>query len=104
MTGDKFVFLSGKLSGCDSFSSGLKQGVRESQWIGWYGKSYISQWPTASLGAIVWEANAQVQSDGCFGRFRYHHFGIHNLVAFSQIGLIPVAVQFEIDTDFFAST
>jgi hypothetical protein len=34
MTGEKFVFLSRKVSGSYSFSTGIKQGVRESQWIG----------------------------------------------------------------------
>jgi hypothetical protein len=43
MNSEKFVFLSGKLCGCACFSSGLKKVVRESQWIGWYGKPYISQ-------------------------------------------------------------
>jgi len=42
MNADKFVFLSGKLSGCDSFSAGLKEVVRENQWIGLCGKAYIS--------------------------------------------------------------
>jgi hypothetical protein len=34
MSGNKFVSLLRKLSGCDSISSGVKEGVRESQWIG----------------------------------------------------------------------
>jgi hypothetical protein len=34
MSGHKFVFLLRKLSGCDSISLGVKEGVRESQWIG----------------------------------------------------------------------
>src|SRR5271170_6974952 len=34
MTREKFVFLSRKVSGSYSFSSGLKQGVRESRSIG----------------------------------------------------------------------
>jgi hypothetical protein len=43
MRADKFVFPSGKLSGCDSFSSGLRKAVRENQWIGWYAKPYTSK-------------------------------------------------------------
>jgi len=42
MSGDKFVFLSGKVCPCDFFSSGLKEVVRENQWIGLCGKAYIS--------------------------------------------------------------
>jgi hypothetical protein len=41
MSGDKFVFLSGKLCRCDFFSFVLKEVVRENQWIGLYGKAYI---------------------------------------------------------------
>jgi hypothetical protein len=42
MNADKFVFLSGKHCGCVSFSGGLKEVVRENQWIGLYDKAYIS--------------------------------------------------------------
>jgi hypothetical protein len=42
MSTHKFVFLSGKLTDCDFFSSGLKEVVRENQWIGLCGKAYIS--------------------------------------------------------------
>jgi hypothetical protein len=34
ITREKFVFLSMKVSGSYFFSTGLKQEVRESQWIG----------------------------------------------------------------------
>jgi hypothetical protein len=51
MSGNKFVFLLRKLSGCDSISSGVKEGVRESQRIGWYGKPYVRKRPAAQLGA-----------------------------------------------------
>jgi hypothetical protein len=53
MSGHKFVFLLRKLSGCDSISSGLKEGVRESQWIGCYGKPYVRKRPAAQLGARI---------------------------------------------------
>ena len=51
MSGNKFVFLLRKLSGCDSISSGVKEGVRESQRIGWYGKPYVRKRPATQLGA-----------------------------------------------------
>jgi hypothetical protein len=47
MSADKFVFLSGRLSDCDFFSSGLKEVVCENQWIGLYSKAYNSNWATA---------------------------------------------------------
>jgi hypothetical protein len=53
MSGDKFVSFSPKHCGCVSSSFGIKKVVRESQWIGGYGKPYISNWSTAQLGAVL---------------------------------------------------
>jgi hypothetical protein len=53
MSGDKFVSFSPKHCGCVSSSFGIKKVARESQWIGGYGKPYISNWSTAQLGAVL---------------------------------------------------